>query len=283
MESGTFHMHGRYKQKAVASVGLTLCFVGACVHGAQFLTNGGAESGSLAGWTANLSGASSGFGGIIASVTQQTQTGPTVQPIEGSRFFSFSVQASGTVANGGDHIYLYQAGTAGLTNAGLILSGRFQTTDLDAGEVRLIMRDGASNILGSVSSGILGMPDYPERNWNSFRISMVVPPAAAIWVVELHGTLKTGTAINVFYDAVALEPAEPPIVPSIQGRLYFGITLQGNVGRNYRLDYASVLAPTHWMTLTNFVLKASPTIILDPDNPTSGERFYRAVELPDVP
>jgi hypothetical protein len=62
--------------------------------------------------------------------------GPTVHPIEGSRFFTFAVQPSGTVSNGGDHIYIYQSGTAGLTNNGLILSGRFQTTDLDAGEAR---------------------------------------------------------------------------------------------------------------------------------------------------
>ena len=43
------------------------------------------------------------------------------------------------------------------------------------------------------------------------------------------------------------------------------------------------LAPANWMTLTNFVLKASPSVILDPDNPTSGQRFYRAVELPESP
>lgn len=271
------------KTRLCLLISVLSCLAGAGVHGAQFLTNGGAESGSLAGWTANLSGASSGLAGIIASVTQQTQAGPTVQPIEGNRFFSYAVQASGTAANGGDHIYLYQVGTAGLTNEGLIFSGRFQTTDLDAGEARLIIKDAASNILASASSGVLGMPDYPQTNWNSFRISLVVPSGAASWVVELHGTLRTGTAINTFYDALALEAAEPPIVPSIQGRLYFGITLQGNIGRNYRLDYASPLAPTNWMTLTNFLLKASPTVILDPDDPTSGQRFYRAVELPDSP
>ena len=259
------------------------CLMGARVHGAQFLTNGGAEAGTLAGWTANLSGASSGAGGIIASVTQQTQVGPTVHPIEGSRFFSFAVQPSGTVTNGGDHIYIYQSGTAGLTNNGLILSGSFQTTDLDAGEVRLVMRDASSNILASASSGGLGMPDYPQTNWNSFRISLVVPSGAASWTVELHGTLRTGTAINVFYDALVLEGAEPPIAPTLQGRLYFGITVYGNVGKTYRLDYATPLAPTNWMTLTNFVLKASPSVILDPDNPTSGQRFYRAVELPESP
>jgi hypothetical protein len=259
------------------------CLTGTRVCGAQFLTNGGAETGTLAGWTANLSGASSGAAGIIASVTQQTQVGPTVHPIEGSRFFSFAVQPSGTVSNGGDHIYLYQSGTVGLTNNGLILSGRFQTTDFDAGEVRLVIRDASSNILAAVSSGWLGMPDYPQTNWNLFRISVIVPSSAASWTVELHGTLKTGTAINVFYDALVLEGAEPPIAPTLEGRLYFGITVHGNVGKSYRLDYATVLAPTNWMTLTNFVLKASPSVILDPDNPTSGQRFYRAIELPESP
>ena len=259
------------------------CLMGARVYGAQFLTNGGAEAGSLAGWTANLSGASSGAAGIIASVTQQTQVGPAVHPIEGSRFFSFAVQPSGTVSNGGDHIYISQSGTAGLTNNGLILSGRFQTTDLDAGEVRLVIRDATSNILASVSTGGLGMPDYPQTNWNSFRISAVMPSGGASWTVELHGVLRTGTAINVFYDGIVLEGAEPPITPTLEGRLYFGITVHGNVGRNYRLDYATPLAPTNWMTLTNFLLKASPSVILDPEISAGGQRLYRAVELPGSP
>ena len=257
--------------------------ISASVQGAQFLINDGAEAGNLSGWTANLSGASSGAAGIIASVTQQTQVGPTVHSIEGGRFFSFAVQASGTVPGGGDHIYLYQTGTTGLTNEGLILSGRFQTTDFDAGEARLVIRDATSNVLASASSGGLGMPEYPQTNWNSFRISLVLPSGAASWTVELHGTLNTGTAINVFYDALVLEGTEPPIVPTLEGRLYFGITVNGNVGKNYRLDYATSIAPTNWMTLTNFVLKASPSVILDPYNPASGQRFYRAVELPGLP
>jgi hypothetical protein len=250
---------------------------------ASLLINGDAEAASLAGWTPVLSGSSFGGTGHIAAVTEQLETTGTVRPYADSYFFSFAARQASTTPNSGDHIYMFQTGTDGLTNQELILSGYFQTEVLgqsDLAEVRLYVMGATSNVVASASTGWLGAPEFPGGVWHPFRVSLVVPSGAAMWRAELHGTVKSGVFVNVFYDAVALEGVPPLPAPSLEGRLYFGLTLTGNVGRTYRIDYSQAVDSTNWLTTTNVILRASPTILLDPDYPVAAKRFYRAVELP---
>lgn len=65
--------------------------------------------------------------------------------------------------------------------------------------------------------------------------------------------------------------------------LYPGLTVQGSVGCQYRIDYTTLLNSnpglTVWTTLTNVALSSSPFLFVD-TTPGSANRFYRAIALP---
>lgn len=61
---------------------------------------------------------------------------------------------------------------------------------------------------------------------------------------------------------------------------YPTVTINGQIGDIYRVDYATALAPTTWIPLNTNVLTASPQLIPDASSPGSNTRFYRAVPQP---
>lgn len=89
----------------------------------------------------------------------------------------------------------------------------------------------------------------------------------------------------VGYDLFSSNYQPPPATPATLAlRVYAGITIRGDIGRPYRIDYADGLdtAPrsTNWHTLTNFFLPSSPYRFYDSSPLNPGERFYRAIGLP---
>jgi hypothetical protein len=64
--------------------------------------------------------------------------------------------------------------------------------------------------------------------------------------------------------------------------LYAGLTIQGTIGCQYRIDYTTFLNPnpslTVWTTLTTITLPSSPFLYVD-TTVVSGNRFYRVVPL----
>jgi N-acetylneuraminic acid mutarotase len=63
-------------------------------------------------------------------------------------------------------------------------------------------------------------------------------------------------------------------------KMYAGLTVIGNVGGTYRIEYKNTLSATNWTTLTNMVLPASPYLFIDSTSPSAQQRFYRAVPTP---
>ena len=65
--------------------------------------------------------------------------------------------------------------------------------------------------------------------------------------------------------------------------LYAGLTIQGSIGCQYRIDYTTFLnsnpSLTVWTPLTTLTLTSSPFLYVD-TTVVSGSRFYRAVALP---
>jgi len=55
------------------------------------------------------------------------------------------------------------------------------------------------------------------------------------------------------------------------------VELVGKIGDTYRVEYATALNPTTWISLSTNVLNASPTFITDTSSPGSNTRFYRSV------
>ena len=167
------------------------------VPGAAQLVNGGAETGSLAPWTPDLSGASSGNSAIIKAVTTQVQTAPPVFPAVGARFFSFATQVAGPA---GASVSMQQTVALSAPPQVLALTGRIQTEFGDFGEVLLEILDAGGGVLTSADSGHL----VSDLLWSGVFVQVDVPASAASCRVTLTGTVVTGMAVNVFWDELAL-------------------------------------------------------------------------------
>src|SRR5213075_1344766 len=76
--------------------------------------------------------------------------------------------------------------------------------------------------------------------------------------------------------AVPLASAQIPAGLDIQ--LYSGLTVTGEVGTVYSIEYLTDFSRTNaWRCLDFFRLPATNYLWVDPDPPASGRRFYRAV------
>lgn len=62
--------------------------------------------------------------------------------------------------------------------------------------------------------------------------------------------------------------------------MYAGLTIVGQVGGTYQIDYRNDLNSTNWFNLTNVVLPSSPYLFIDPASPQHAQRFYRAMLSP---
>src|SRR5512137_157187 len=66
-------------------------------------------------------------------------------------------------------------------------------------------------------------------------------------------------------------------------QLYAGLSVTGEVGRVYQVQYATELSDTNtWYALQHFELKWNPHEFVDTTCPAREKRFYRAVEV-EVP
>jgi hypothetical protein len=61
---------------------------------------------------------------------------------------------------------------------------------------------------------------------------------------------------------------------------YAGIRVLGVPGRTYRIEATPAAGALNWQVLTNLVLPSSPHVWIDYDSPQTGQRLYRAAELP---
>ncbi|MCP5528515.1 MAG: hypothetical protein H7A47_17125 [Verrucomicrobiales bacterium] len=72
----------------------------------------------------------------------------------------------------------------------------------------------------------------------------------------------------------------PPILPAVLNVGFHAVvSIDGSVGRAYRLEHAPTADSTNWNTLTNIVLPTSPWHFIDFESPGPPERFYRAIGL----
>jgi hypothetical protein len=108
-------------------------------------------------------------------------------------------------------------------------------------------------------------------------------PTKDILRIDIQTSSTTGSApngINVGYDNFSSDYTPPPQSPAILSlRMYPGLTIRGDVGRPYRIEYTENLGSTNWVALTNIFLPASPWLFTDTTT-SAPNRFYRAVGIP---
>ena len=68
--------------------------------------------------------------------------------------------------------------------------------------------------------------------------------------------------------------------PELSIAMYAGVSLSGEVGTSYRIEFVTDTASTNWVTLTNLTLTSTPYLYFDPASSKSAVRFYRAVRTP---
>jgi hypothetical protein len=63
--------------------------------------------------------------------------------------------------------------------------------------------------------------------------------------------------------------------------MYAGLTLCGNPGRTYRIEWTSALGSGNdWQTAATITLGSSPYVWVDLDSANQPRRFYRAIQVP---
>jgi hypothetical protein len=90
-----------------------------------------------------------------------------------------------------------------------------------------------------------------------------------------------GSDYNFGLDSITCSYTPPPQQPaSLELHSYAGITIQGEVGRPYQIEYTNRLTSGSWIPLTNFYLPASPFLFIDTDSAGQPQRFYKVVGTP---
>jgi len=71
------------------------------------------------------------------------------------------------------------------------------------------------------------------------------------------------------------------VSPTLALNMYAGLTITGQVGATYQIQYAtSLTGPTNWVPLTNLTLASSPYLFFDATSTSRPRSFYRAVIYP---
>ena len=64
-------------------------------------------------------------------------------------------------------------------------------------------------------------------------------------------------------------------------KMYAGLTIDGQAGQTYRIEYLEGLKQTNdWQSLTNVTLTDPLYLFIDTESPKNPVRFYRALLLP---
>ena len=78
--------------------------------------------------------------------------------------------------------------------------------------------------------------------------------------------------------SITFNPSSQPVLPAnLQLSSYPGLQIIGTVGRTYQIQTSPDM--NQWNTVTTLLLSSSPYLWID-QNPTKGNRFYRAFLLP---
>ncbi len=138
----------------------------------------------------------------------------------------------------------------------------------------------------SVTFKVLADGSWPVTyQWKKDGVD--VPTGTNAWLVLPNVTTNEAGAYTVTVknsqNTVVSAPAQLVVnnAMDFNANRYPGIMLQGEPGSDYVVQYSTTSAAGPWQNLTNLVLKASPTLIVDETAPgATGQRFYRSFVKP---
>lgn len=147
--------------------------------------------------------------------------------------------------------------------------------DIDGGETATItaFSDYGTNELSRVviTNNSPGAGDNRGALW-SFNI-----PTNAIRQIRFA---VTGGSLGFAYDNFTSSYVPPPPQAATNSlRMYPGITISGEVGRQYQIEYTNNLSAGSWQLLTNFYLPSSPFLFFDVTATNAPRQFYQVIGL----
>ena len=188
-----------------------------------------------------------------------------------SDFGDYFLTDSAASTTGGTGIILDFSGTVSKASGYIF--------DIDATESVTVIAygdSGATNALDTrvFNAGATGTGDGKAALWSFTR------PQKDILRVDIISNNS-----SVGYDNFSSDYEPPPQAPAETAiRMLPGVTINGDVGRPYRLDYADTLdqAPgsTNWHALATIFLPRSPYLHIDLSATNTPARLYRAVGVP---
>ena len=87
---------------------------------------------------------------------------------------------------------------------------------------------------------------------------------------------QAGSYTVVVSNAAGSSTSSSAVLSLLSLNMYAGLTIVGQSGGTYQIDYKNNLSATNWTSLTNIVLPSSPYLFIDTTSPSSASRFYRA-------
>jgi hypothetical protein len=131
------------------------------------------------------------------------------------------------------------------------------------------------NLTTGATAALPGTIEFPA-DYEISGASLSLLPDGRILVAggATPGNGNFGARANTFL----ITPGTPVTPgPTVTLDTYAGVTVAGNVGTSYLVEYATALAPEVWLPLSSVTLTNTVQLVIDP-SPLSGQakRFYRA-------
>jgi photosystem II stability/assembly factor-like uncharacterized protein len=133
---------------------------------------------------------------------------------------------------------------------------------------------------GVKAAGIFVSHDAGET-WNAQNAGLADLNVVALATrITAPFTLLAATYAGRVFWANPPATVIPPTPPLIAVRRYAGISVQGQIGRTYQIQYRTNVATGGWMTLGQVQLDTNPKLLIDETPADTEARFYQAVALP---
>jgi hypothetical protein len=155
--------------------------------------------------------------------------------------------------------------------------------DIDGGEkVTVVAFTDVQGLLPAESLVLAeGMPEAGDGIATPWSFTRQTKDIRRIEIQSVNETSGTPNQVKVGYDNFFSDytPLNPtPAVLTLEE--FAGITLVGQVGRPYRIEYTEDVSGTNWQIVTNIFLPTSPYLFVDTARTTATpQRFYRAIGM----
>jgi N-acetylneuraminic acid mutarotase len=132
---------------------------------------------------------------------------------------------------------------------------------------------------GSVTLSVTASGDGLSYQWLFNGTNLAGANGPTLTLSNLTASMA-GVYSVVVSNAVDSVTSAPATLSLLNLNMFAGLTIVGQVGGTYEIDFRNNLNNTNWFNITNVVLPSSPYLFIDTDSPQYPLRFYRAVLVP---